>query len=891
MISIESLDIKNESDVEQKLIYPLLIEEEPFGLGYKATDIRTKANLRKIKIEKGSKSKLYFPDYAIIINGLPLVIIEAKTPGEDLHEALREARNYAMEINTSFTNKLNPCHKVIVSDGRKIITGSWDSEQDLIELNIEDINTANENFLNFLKFVGKKTIADNCNLILKSIRKETQFSRPISLLGGKSIINQAIGDNSFGTNLALEYKYLFNPDTEEERAQIAKYAYVESKRRRANVSPIDRLIRLTIPPNQQDSTLINNTEQPTEIFTQLQDKKNKLKGQVCLLIGSVGSGKSTFVDYLKEVALPNDIKYSTQWITLDFNNVPVNKNLIYSWILTNLIESLQKINPELDFKSLSTLQSLFSKEINDFEKGPISLYPKHSEKYTNELYDLLKQLKSNEDKLLKAIIQRLFATTGKLLIVVLDNVDKRNRDEQLLMFEVANWLKNEYGCMIFLPLRDVTYDIYKKEPPLDTVIKDLVFRISPPLLEEVIQKRLRYAMREIEADNSKFYYYLTNGIQVECERNDVENYLKCISKSLFQNHFFKKLITGLSERNIRRGLEIFLNFCKSGHIAEDEILKMRVDPENYELPNHLVTKILLKGNNKYYSDTRASLKNIFHSYPAEDIIPDPYMRLAILNWLHINFRSEGPTKAKGYHKISNLVQDLNILGHSEYRILKEIEILAQANCILTETQSFDLTPDDLICISTAGMIHLELLTNLDYLSAISEDTWFKNSEIAQQIANNISKNDYNSRSAKAILIENSKLLINYLDDYRSYFISQPEVFLENGTWLNVTDISKSKKFIEDMAESDFGYITTQRLIESHPPNSLILGQINSIKSYGLFVDFGLKASGLIHISNINQLNLKGISIYDEFEIGDWVMAEIIEFNKDHSRFSLRYIAY
>lgn len=57
-------------------------------------------------------------------------------------------------------------------------------------------------------------------------------------------------------------------------------------------------------------------------------------------------------------------------------------------------------------------------------------------------------------------------------------------------------------------MRDNTYDLYRDEPPLDTVIKDLVFRIDPPDLLKVIQARLDYLVRI--TDQAETTYVLKN---------------------------------------------------------------------------------------------------------------------------------------------------------------------------------------------------------------------------------------------------------------------------------------------------------------------------------------------------------------------------------------------
>ena len=195
---------------------------------------------------------------------------------------------------------------------------------------------------------------------------------------------------------------------------------------------------------------------------------------------------------------------------------------------------------------------------------------------------------------LQCLISYLYSKHDKLLIIVLDNCDKRNRDDQLLMFEVTTWLKDTFNCMIFLPLRDTTYDQYYSEPPLDTVIKDLVFRIDPPLLKKVVYARLNYAIREIEKNDEEFSYYLSNNARVICSRGEVGVYLKCIVASLFQDNLFKRIITGLAGRNIRKGLEILLNFCTSGHISDDELFRIKQSSGEYTLPPHLVARILIE---------------------------------------------------------------------------------------------------------------------------------------------------------------------------------------------------------------------------------------------------------------------------------------------------------
>ncbi|MGB8369941.1 MAG: hypothetical protein ACLPYZ_16615 [Limisphaerales bacterium] len=96
-------DLVTESDVEQKLIYPLLSSTQ--GLGYFAEEIKTKSYLAPTDLDKGAGRKVgYYPDYAVILSSLPALIVEAKAPSESVEQGFKEAQLYAHEINKRFHN-------------------------------------------------------------------------------------------------------------------------------------------------------------------------------------------------------------------------------------------------------------------------------------------------------------------------------------------------------------------------------------------------------------------------------------------------------------------------------------------------------------------------------------------------------------------------------------------------------------------------------------------------------------------------------------------------------------------------------------------------------------------------------------------------------------------
>jgi len=877
----DNTHILTESDVEQKLVYPLLTNPLPNGLGYSDADFCTKPNIRKLTIDKGGAKKTYYPDYVVLLNGIPSVVVEAKSPNEDLGEAGREARLYAAALNTKYPSGVNPCEFVLCTNGTDLTLGHWDDENPLLQIPVGEISPIEPRFSEFTDILSKQAISKHSEQVLKRIRKGSDFIKPIQMLGGKAVGNQTVADNSFGSHVSLEYKYIFNPETMEEREKIVENSYVPSKRKESHVAQIDKIIRAAIPPSSLNARVIQDTGNPKEIIEEF-SKHDRIRNELCLLIGAVGAGKSTFTDYMRKVALPKDLADSTDWININLNAAPLSKDRIYDWILTEAIALIKSKHNSIDFDALSNLMLLYKDDLSKVGKGRASLYPNNSEKYKDIINEELKRLQSNKHETLLALLKFLYTSKGKTLIMVLDNCDKRNRDDQLLLFEVASWLKKDYSCCVFLPLRDSTYDQFCDSPPLDTVIKDLVFRIDAPLLQRVIYQRLRFAIREIQAVNTDFSYYLANGMKVQCRRDDVARYLGCIIDTLFQDTFMRRIITGLSGSNIRKGIEIVLEFCKSGHISEDEILKIRQSDGEYRLQNHITTNILLRRKRLYYSDAHSFLLNLFASENT-DSLPDPFARIYILAWLRNRLREYGPNRTKGYHRVSDLIMSLQLHGHASNVVIRELDRLSRVGCIVSESLENDLDENDLISIASPGIIHLDLLKNISYLAAAAEDTYFRDKETAKKIRDNMTGAGAHQTRTKQATLSTSKLLVDYIFNYHKHYFSTSADLLDDADHVGSEVIDDLKKTVDSRAGDFLDVLQIEQLVQEYAPGTPVQAQVVAIKAFGLFVEFGIAGSGMIHISD-----LCGVSIGDIDE-GDWINCEVIEYTSKHGRFRLRLV--
>ena len=875
--------LKTESDVEQKFIYPFLSSSHPLGLGYSPSDILTKHILRQHLIGKG-RQKYYYPDYLITLRGIPLIVVEAKSPGEDLETAYSEARLYCAEINAVFPHNVNVCSRIIVSNGVETWAGFSDDATPIFKIEYGMFVLEGKSFVDLVKFCSKEDLVQYANYPYINMRGKARFSSPVSALGGSRVQDEELVENTYGRTLVFENRNIFDPDTESDKIDIVANAYITSAKRDQHIEPLYKEIRKLQLPSEVNTTLIA-TENPLELVNGI-EKNIALKDysySLILLIGIVGSGKTTFIRYFKEIILKeqySDLYNKCEWIFINMNPAPVDRAEIYAWIKEFIIKSITENHTDINFSEIASLRKIFSYEIKDFEDGIGSILKSDKESYNREFFAFMRDLLKDKEKCIMAYIRFIKSVYHKVPIIVLDNCDKRNKDEQLLLFEVGQWIKDNYKCIVILPMRDSTYDLYKNEPPLDTVVKDLVFRIDASDLLRILQARLNYIYRINK--NRDDFYELENGMSVLIKRDEQIEYFRCILLAIRNNKWVLNIFYKLTNKNIRAGIQLFEDLCKSGHISSEEIFKIRTT-DDYELSNRNVINALLRKNRKYFSETKSNFINIFNQNFNDDF-PDPFVRVDILLWLRTRLLKSSSISIKGYHKIEMLVRDLQNAGHNEETISREIRVLISRGLVFSETMSSNVVYDDLIKLSPSGSLHLFLLSNLNYLAACAEDVVYKNTEIMMQISRRIATKSYLDRISTIFTAKN---MVDYLVSYRKEFLSRPEFYIKEGEYTKIYDMNECIEAIANAAQQDNRAAYILKILDIHKNGMIVECKIVYKSSYFVLGIFGDKVRGYISTGldycNYTQEN------HENTYINDMLRCSIIDFDISHMCFHLRYL--
>ena len=138
--------LRNESDVEQSFLRPLLEE-----MGYTADFIATKSTLPEKNIGKRSKPRPYRPDficYADKHHQQPVLIIDAKNPKGDVEDGISDAQLYAAVVRRTLKAP-KPDQFCIGSNGLTTIVREHDSDRDYFNLDFSECVDGNIRFKAF----------------------------------------------------------------------------------------------------------------------------------------------------------------------------------------------------------------------------------------------------------------------------------------------------------------------------------------------------------------------------------------------------------------------------------------------------------------------------------------------------------------------------------------------------------------------------------------------------------------------------------------------------------------------------------------------------------------------------------------------------------------------
>ncbi|WP_291069907.1 MULTISPECIES: hypothetical protein [unclassified Empedobacter] len=411
---------------------------------------------------------------------------------------------------------------------------------------------------------------------------------------------------------------------------ILKECYVESDNR----TKFDKTLQIHLtqykPEIIEPAKKIKRDSKKDVINDLLSISKPNITSPVTLIIGSVGSGKSTYLKHfelIKSKEILNDQK--AQWVYIDYEKMGISGNpreFLYKSLNEYLLQDHDD-NPT-DFESV--ILPAYQSEIEALKRGPYALLSKNKEKFEEKIIELIDKDFKNVEPYVEKVYN--YIASQQLCIIVIDNVDLYEDDTlETNVFSEAISISKTFKCLVFISLRDSTY-IKHKNSSIFNAHELKKFWINPPSFKDVLSKRLNYAARKLK-DQTATVELQTGAI---LNISDLGLFFKIVQRSVL-NEINSKLLEYLSDRNTRKGITLIQNFLISGHIQADKAIRDYVEGEaSFSFPFHEVFKGSVLGPWKYYKEERSEALNIFDSKLGSQ--KQQLIILYLLKYLQLNAR-------------------------------------------------------------------------------------------------------------------------------------------------------------------------------------------------------------------------------------------------------------
>lgn len=330
--------------------------------------------------------------------------------------------------------------------------------------------------------------------------------------------------------------------------------------------------------------------------------KNKRQGEVLVLFGGKGAGKSTFIKRLLHHNPPRWLKENAVIAIIDLLKTPEDSETIRKTIWEGLVSKLDK-EGILSSDRKSVLEKLFFDRFQVAERQELSGLSSNSEAYNTRLNGLVSEWKNDKIYCARRLME-YWKNRNMGIIVVVDNTDQYLGQNQDFCFASAQEISEELGCIALISMREERFYNSKIHGVLDA-FQNCGFHISSPKPAEVFRKRLEYTINLLTTPTKK-HRIAPNMVQDIVK--DCAEYLGII-KGEFSNEKspLNSFLTACAHGDTRLSLDLFRSFLLSGYTNVEEMLLAG----SWTFKIHQVIKPVMIPTRYFYDESLSDIPNIY----------------------------------------------------------------------------------------------------------------------------------------------------------------------------------------------------------------------------------------------------------------------------------------
>ncbi|WP_408891157.1 hypothetical protein ACJ2CR_15045 [Myxococcus faecalis] len=659
-----------------------------------------------------------------------------RSESSELSAAINQCREYADENGIEFGCATNGAQWIVF---KAITPGEpWSKGKSIIFRGLEDIE---KNFTDFWNLLSFESISDHSLKSAFAVSSQDRLSVQRAL-DEVLYADAPLQRNKLSTQLHPIISAVFKDLTGTEQDEVLRSCYVIDRLVQGVSEEVREIFNDTLPKFAKNARFQDLIETPSRSGALDDDFRQAVLrgdfGATILLLGGVGSGKTTFIHRFFRITAKDFVARHCVWFYVPFTDAPLEQAQFQPFIRERILATLKARYPGVDISSPTALRRIYAPLLSERESGLWKLLDSH-EKRKAEVELLAQQL--NNPTHCDAVLQYL-RTLGLAVTIVIDNVDQRAPEEQLRLFLLAHELSARFDAVIVVALREESF-FRAEQSGAFNAYHNIRYHIASPDVRTLLRKRVEYALDLSEKGPGNLRLKLRSGVEINSK--DIHNFMRILNDgALKENPAISQFIDAISVGNMRAALDMFNQFMVSGSTNVEKMLDIFKKQRRYYVAEHEFIKAVMQGDFSFYKERRSPVLNMFEraNIPESSNLTSPRL-------LEFLSRRSGLAHAEGvgFVPIEEVLRAFAEIFGDDRDVRFHANRLLERRLIESDNRQVEgVVGARCLRITRSGSYYLNtLMKRFQYLDLVSLDTPVWDRRVVHELRSRVSATEMESR--------------------------------------------------------------------------------------------------------------------------------------------------
>ena len=676
-----------------------------------------------------------FTDYRLSLGGKPTIVVEAKREGiaftfpvgfrktysldgalvsdANIKEAIYQARGYCDDEGIRYAVATNGYAWIIFRAVRDDIP--WRKGSARVFPTLEYIR---DNFTNFFNLLSHEAVTAGSlhDAFSPTTRASRQLLRVVERLLNAEL---PLKRNRLNTSLQPLIKLIFEDIADQEQLEVLSHCYVHTGSLKQVANDLDNIFTELIPRflYEAGARSIGSAGALRGFERTFEQSLSTRKGELFLLLGGIGSGKTTFLRRYQRTTGAQLLNEKALWFAIDFLQAPLDPIEMEPFVWKVVLDGLRSRYRERNFERRKHLHEVFSDNIRALESTVLLNMKRGSSKYNHALSSYLHEWQQDLRTYVPQLLQVSSDRNGLIPVLFIDNVDQLPPEYQAQIFLLAQRLCRIVGSVTVISLREESYYTASIQRAF-TAFTNRKFHIASPLFRRMIGSRINYAVNMLS--NQKGQTEGPDGSSDDWIR--ISQFLLIVQGSIFgRNRNIVRFIEAICYGNMRFALQLFSTFLTSGATDVGKMLYIFDHQGGYNVAFHEFVKAIMLGDWAYYKEDRSPIMNVFNVGTERNASHFTGHRILRALLAH---RGESTSEGRAFVNVERLVGDFEDVFDNREDVLQTMDRLVQQRLVEPNTRSSETVhgASD-VRVTSAGWYYVRyLIQSFAYLDLVLQDT-------------------------------------------------------------------------------------------------------------------------------------------------------------------------